>query len=204
SGEQEALWAFAGVTSDPALATAALLILDVGGGSTELILGEGRICHFQKSFPLGTVRLSEKLKLSDPPSEWQWHDCEGQLKTFMSGDVRPVLEPALKGLAPRPIQLVGTGGTATILARIKLQTTSFDRAQIDSVRLTKSDVRQQREHLWSLPLVDRKKVVGLPPNRADVILPGVAIYAVLMEKFGFAELRVSTRGLRFAAIMDEA
>jgi exopolyphosphatase/pppGpp-phosphohydrolase len=58
------------------------------------------------------------------------------------------------------------------------------------------------EHLWSLPLEERKHIVGLPPNRADVILMGVAIYEAIMEKFGFSELRISTRGLRFAAVME--
>jgi exopolyphosphatase/pppGpp-phosphohydrolase len=57
--------------------------------------------------------------------------------------------------------------------------------------------------LWNLPLEKRKQVVGLPPNRADVILMGAAIYEGIMEKFGFSELRISTRGLRFAAVMVE-
>jgi exopolyphosphatase/guanosine-5'-triphosphate,3'-diphosphate pyrophosphatase len=56
--------------------------------------------------------------------------------------------------------------------------------------------------LWSLPLAERRKIAGLPPDRADVILTGVSIYESLMEKFDFSDLRVSTRGLRFAAVMD--
>jgi exopolyphosphatase/guanosine-5'-triphosphate,3'-diphosphate pyrophosphatase len=58
-------------------------------------------------------------------------------------------------------------------------------------------------HLWSLPLSARQEVMGLPKNRADVILTGVAIYEAVMEEFGFSELRISTRGLRFAAVMGE-
>ena len=58
------------------------------------------------------------------------------------------------------------------------------------------------EHLWSLPLAERQQIVGLPKKRADVILTGAAIYEAVMEQFGFGELRVSTRGLRFAAVMD--
>ena len=58
------------------------------------------------------------------------------------------------------------------------------------------------QRLWGLPLEERKQIIGLPNNRADVILTGAAIYEV-MEQFGFDELRVSTRGLRFAAVMDE-
>src|SRR5215469_15499538 len=67
SGEKEAEWAFQGVTTDHALAAEPLLLLDVGGGSTEFILGQGEHKHFQESFPLGTVRLMEKVPHSDPP-----------------------------------------------------------------------------------------------------------------------------------------
>jgi exopolyphosphatase/guanosine-5'-triphosphate,3'-diphosphate pyrophosphatase len=59
-----------------------------------------------------------------------------------------------------------------------------------------------RKKLWRLPLADRKEIPGLPKLRADVILTGVVIYETVMEEFGFKQLRVSTRGLRFAAVMD--
>jgi exopolyphosphatase/guanosine-5'-triphosphate,3'-diphosphate pyrophosphatase len=60
------------------------------------------------------------------------------------------------------------------------------------------------ERLWSLPLEQRKQIVGLPKNRADVILTGVAIYQEVMREFDLQELRISTRGLRFAAAMEPA
>jgi exopolyphosphatase/guanosine-5'-triphosphate,3'-diphosphate pyrophosphatase len=63
-------------------------------------------------------------------------------------------------------------------------------------------VRWQLDRLWALPLAERRQIAGLPKNRADVILTGVAIYEAVMEQFGFSELRVSTRGLRFAAVME--
>ena len=80
---------------------------------------------------------------------------------------------------------------------------NYDRAKIEATRLSVQSVRWHVEHLWGLPLEERKHVVGLPPNRADVILMGVVIYERIMEKFGFSELRISTRGLRFAAVMNE-
>ena len=103
----------------------------------------------------------------------------------------------------REVQLVGTGGTTSILARMELQMDGYERERIESVRLTLEKVRGHRERLWSLPLEERRGIIGLPPKRADVILTGVAIYEAVMEEFGFNELRVSTRGLRFAAVMDE-
>ena len=78
----------------------------------------------------------------------------------------------------------------------------FDREKIESTILTLDRVRDHRKKLWRLPLARRKEVPGLPKLRADVILTGVLIYEVLMEDFNFHELRVSTRGLRFAAVMD--
>ena len=100
------------------------------------------------------------------------------------------------------MQLVGVGGTATILACMEAKLEAFDRARIEATRLSAARVSWHLERLWGLPLEERKKTIGLPRNRADVILMGVAIYQAVMEEFGFAEMRVSTRGLRFAAVMD--
>jgi len=205
SGEQEADWAFQGVTSDPQLAKQHLLLLDVGGGSTEFILGQGEHKHFRQSFPLGTVRLFEKFPVSDPPTATEFAVCRKWLAAFLDKEVKPQLEPAMTREAKlRPagdVVLVGTGGTTTILARIEGAMEDFDRARIESTRLTLARVRWHRERLWKLPLAERKKIVGLPPKRADVILQGVLIYEAVMEAFGLAEVRVSTRGLRFAAMM---
>lgn len=203
SGEKEAEWAFQGVTSDPNYARQPLLLLDVGGGSTEFILGQGGQKHFAQSFPLGTVRLLEKVPHSDPPSARELAACRAWLKNFLQETVRPELEPALKRETKAgQIELVGTGGTTSILARMEAKLESFDREQIENTRLSRERVRWQVNHLWSLPLAQRQQITGLPKKRADVILTGVVIYEAVMEEFGFAELRVSTRGLRYAALMD--
>jgi exopolyphosphatase/guanosine-5'-triphosphate,3'-diphosphate pyrophosphatase len=208
SGEQEAEWVFQGVTTDPDLAKQPLLLLDVGGGSTELILGQGEHKHFQESFPLGTVRLIEKLPHSDPPKPEQLTACRGWLRSFLQKEVQPRLGSELNWESKvystgSGVQLVGTGGTTSILARMELNLDDFDRDKIEAARLSLARVRWHVEHLWSLPLAERQKIVGLPTKRADVIMTGTAIYEAVMEVFGFAELRVSTRGLRFAAVMEE-
>jgi exopolyphosphatase / guanosine-5'-triphosphate,3'-diphosphate pyrophosphatase len=206
SGEQEADWAFQGVTSDPELASQPLLLLDVGGGSTEFILGKGEQKHFRESFQLGTVRLLEKLPPGDPPTAAQLTQCRKWVKDFLETEVRPKLGPALKkeiklDEEQRPVQLVGTGGTTTILARMEAKLTSYDRQRIEATRLSLERVRWHAEKLWGMPLEERKMIVGLPKKRADVILPGVVVYEGIMEAFGFHQLRVSTRGLRFAAVL---
>lgn len=206
SGEQEADWVFEGVTSDPALAGLPLLILDVGGGSTEFILGaEGRQL-FRQSFPLGSVRLLEQMPVSDPPTAAELAGCRELLRRFLRASVRPVLEPHWVGAgqgsgAPRAFSLIGTGGATTILARMHQRMRDFDRARIEATRLTQAEVREHCERLWTLPLSARRELPGLPPKRADVILFGAAIYEAVMEELGLEELRASTRGLRYAAVL---
>ena len=203
SGEREAEWAFRGVTTDPELARAPLLLLDVGGGSTEFILGQGEHQHFASSFPLGTVRLMEKFPHSDPPARGELIACRDWLKQFLQGEVRPRLGTALQRESRRQeVLLVGTGGTTSILARMENRLDRFDRARIEAACLSRERVTAHRRRLWSLPLAERKEIPGLPKLRADVILTGVLIYEMVMAEFGFAQLRISTRGLRFAAVMD--
>jgi len=198
SGDHEADLAFQGVKTDLELAERPLLLLDIGGGSTEFILGKGEHKQFRRSFQLGTVRLLEKSPPDDPPTSAQLAACREFVKDFLQREVRPQLEPLLKQHAA---QLIGTGGTATILARMEHRLTEYDRARIEGTRLSLAQIRAQVERLWGLPLAERKMIAGLPKTRADVILYGVVIYEGVMENLGFSELRISTRGLRFAAVM---
>ena len=201
SGAREAEWAFQGVTTDAKLTTQPLLLLDVGGGSTEFILGYGAKKSFAHSFPLGTVRLLEKFPHGDPPTRGEFIKCRDWLRNFLHQEVRPQLEPALKNEAGE-IRLVGTGGTTSILARLENKLDRFDREKIERTVLSFDQIVAHRKNLWKLPLTERKEIIGLPKLRADVILTGVLIYEIVMEEFNFKELRISTRGLRFAAVMD--
>ncbi|MSU61985.1 MAG: Ppx/GppA family phosphatase [Pedosphaera sp.] len=204
SGEREAELAFAGVTTDPLLANVPLLLLDVGGGSAEFVVGAGPLQFFRRSFPLGTVRLAEEIQPDDPPTDGQFANAISQLTQYLSSTVKPILDPVLSQVFREEVRLVGTGGTSTILARMKLQSASFDRSRIENVRLTTGEVADMESLLWSLPLAERRRLPGLPVDRADVILGGVSIFCAVMKVFGIAELAMSTRGLRFAAVMDEA
>ncbi len=156
SGAREADWAFQGVATDAELAQKPLLLLDVGGGSTEFILGHGAKKSFAHSFPLGTVRLLEKFPHSDPPTRGEFAKCRDWLENFLSHEVRPQLEPAMKNEAGE-IQLVGTGGTTSILARIEKKLDRFDREKIERAVLTFEQVAAQRENLWKLPLAEPQR-----------------------------------------------
>jgi exopolyphosphatase/guanosine-5'-triphosphate,3'-diphosphate pyrophosphatase len=184
-------------------------LLDAGGGSTEFILGQGEHKHFRQSYPLGAVRLLEKFPHSDPPKPEELAACREWLKSFLSSKVRLELEPALRREVKiheqhHAVELVGVGGTATVLARMENGMDDYDRERIEAARLSFKKVQGWVEQLWSLPLAERRQIQGLPKERADVMLTGVLIYETVMEAFEFAELRVSTRGLRFAAVMDDA
>lgn len=202
SGEQEADWAFQGVLTDAELAKHPLLILDVGGGSTEFIFGERGHARFRESFQLGTVRLLEKFPLADPPARIEFENCRDWLSDFLRNEIASKLNAAGGGLLPDS-QLVGTGGTSTILARIHHGMDDYNRDKIEATRLSRDGIRDLTTKLWSLSLAERRHIVGLPAKRADVILFGALIFDVVMEEFRFSEMRPSTRGLRYAALMSE-
>jgi exopolyphosphatase / guanosine-5'-triphosphate,3'-diphosphate pyrophosphatase len=188
------------VTPNPKLARSPVLIIDVGGGSTEFIVGDNAVPQFRSSYSLGTVRLLEQVKPSDPPGLRALMQCRVGLREFLKTEVAPLLKPALN--AQRPARLVGTGGTATMLARIHGKMTDFDRDKIEAASLTLEDIRHELESEWQMTQAQRQNIVGLPPNRSDVILTGAAIYEAIMEQFGFDGLTVSTRGLRYWALLQ--
>ena len=200
SGDKEADWVFRGVTTDPRLAHSPLLILDVGGGSTEFIVGENTVPQFRSSYGLGTVRLLDLFRLGDPPGLRALLLARVWLRDFLKTQVAPLLKPALD--ARSSVRLVGAGGTATLLARMEGKMTDFDRDKIEATPLTLDGIRRALESQWQMNLAERQKIPGLPPNRSDVILTGMAIYEAVMEQFGFQNLTVSTRGLRFWALLQ--
>jgi exopolyphosphatase / guanosine-5'-triphosphate,3'-diphosphate pyrophosphatase len=203
SGGQEAEWVYQGVRSDPALVGKRLLILDVGGGSAEFIIGTEDRPEFSHSFELGRVRLLEHLRLSDPPTAAELERCRNFLREFFTQHIYPVVAPILRpGLAAT--QFIGTGGTATILARMEYALNKYERHKIDGARIPLHSIERWMQKLWSLTLEERKNIIGLPKKRADVILPGMAIYEAVLQQFGFEELCASTRGLRFAAVLQPA
>lgn len=200
SGDQEAEWVYQGVTTDPAIAGGRLLILDVGGGSSEFILGEGPHKQFQESFRMGSVRLLEQLHPADPPAAGELETCRGIIRAFISELIVPDVGRALRS-SSTACRLIGTGGASTIMGRIKYQLESFERDRLEGAVLQRRDIRSMVDRLWSLPFNERRRIIGLPKKRADVILTGAAIYEGVMEQLGFEELTISTRGIRFGGVL---
>lgn len=202
SGDEEAEWVFGGVMTDSKLSAESLFIIDVGGGSSEIILGENGHKYWSGSFNIGSVRLLEQLKLNDPPGLAALETCRNSLRNFFVNDAAPKIGSAVHR-SGKKVQFVGVGGTATILARVEQQIDTFDRDRIENARVPFSKLKHDLESLWQKPLAERQQVIGIPKKRADVILSGMAIYEAVMMQFGFDEVRVSTRGLRYFALLQD-
>ena len=180
TGEREAELIFHGVSSDPEWSNQPILVLDVGGGSAEFIQGErGNIERFQ-SLPLGAVRLTEQY---------------GEDFAGLVGFLRETLHKSLAVYSVQNRRMIGTGGTITTLARI-------ERGTVDRVSISQEELRALVARLNSLPLAERKKVPGLPPERADIIVAGGAVFLVAMGLLGAFELTVSVRNLRHGALLS--
>jgi len=203
TGQREAELAFRGVCSTPAFAMGSLMVADVGGGSTELILGDAGERRFSRSFPLGAVRLMESIRPGNPPGWDALQRCRESLDAWMGEHMLPALETASWTSRPQPSQFVGVGGTAAVLACIVQGLECYDRARIEAVQIKAETLTAWTHRLWVQSLEERRKILGLPPERADIILTGCAIYEALLRVLKLPALRPSTRGLRFAALLDD-
>ena len=204
SGDNEARLVFAGVMGCPRLAESAALVIDVGGGSTEFIVGDASGMRFHKSLPLGSVRLMERHAVSDLPTTGEQETIHNTIGENLSETALPGLREQLNTLGQAsPITMIGSGGMAGILANMELADDNYDRERMESVVLPLDRVTAWRERLWGLTLARRREISGLPPKRADVALFGSLIYEQAMRQLGFAALRVSTRGIRFGVLRSK-
>ncbi len=190
-GNEEAELTFRGALSGLSIG-GAVLVFDVGGGSTELILGDAneRRIDQRLSLDIGSVRLTERHLRGDPPSESE-----------LSAVVRDA-EAALTR-APRAngvVTLVGVAGTVTTVKAIELGLEPYDVALVHGATLTRSSVERVCSDLARLTLAQRRNLPGLQPKRADVIVAGSIIVREVLKRFGASELVVSDRGVRFGLL----
>ena len=196
SGDEEARLSFESVARDPAVAgsgSAPLAVLDIGGGSTELVVGqrEGGI-DFRRSFDVGSVRLAERFVKHDPPSSAEREAVAGFLRETFSAAPAPVAG----------LRLVGVAGTVTSLLAIADAVQPYDPKRIHGGRLTLGALRGVTERLFELPSAERQKLPGLQPKRADVIPQGALILVSVMERLELGECWVSDRGLRWGLLQE--
>jgi exopolyphosphatase/guanosine-5'-triphosphate,3'-diphosphate pyrophosphatase len=182
SGEEEAELTRRGVANGRAVGDETL-VLDVGGGSTELITARERV-----SLDLGCVRLTERHLHSDPPTREE-----------LDAAARAVRE-ALPDWHPQ--DMIGVAGTVTTLAALELG--EYDPERIHGYRISRESVDRQLERVASLPLAERRELPGLEPERAPVIVAGAVIVREVLDRYGLEELEASERDLLHGAALEAA
>ena len=149
SGDDEARLVFDGVHSCPRLANRPTLVVDVGGGSTEFIAGDASGMRHHKSLPLGSVRLMECHTVSDPPTTGERLAVRDSIETCLAGAALLELRGHLGALGPPPVTLIGTGGMASLFAKMELADDGYDRDRMEAVQLPLAQVTALRERLWN-------------------------------------------------------
>jgi exopolyphosphatase/guanosine-5'-triphosphate,3'-diphosphate pyrophosphatase len=190
TGEQEARLTLRGVVSGRTL-SGAVVVCDIGGGSTELIAGDDGRVDFAVSLNLGCVRMSERHLHSDPPTAEEVAALRREAAGMLPGDV-----PAGS--------LIGVAGTITTLATIDLGLDEEIPERVDGHELSAEAVAAQLQRLAALPLEERRQVRGLMPERASTIVAGTAILAELMHHLGAERLTVSERDILHGAALEAA
>lgn len=182
SGRQEAAASFAGATTDLRNRPGPFCVLDIGGGSTEIVVGE-RDVDAWISLDIGSVRLTERCVRHDPPDA-------GEVAAVAS-----VADRALEQAAPthpeRARTLVGLAGTITTLAAIELGLAGYDRDAIHHSTLSEVAVDKLVAHLSSMTSAERRKLPAMPAGREDVIVAGAVILHRVMRRFSFSHVLVS-------------
>ena len=202
SGDEEGRLSCAGVLSSVA-APDRSCILDIGGGSTELILSRNRLPPLVLSIRLGAVHLCEELLRSDPPSQQEQSDMHARIKKALdaalaadAGSPFPAPSPAASDM------LIGTAGTITTLAAIDQALNQYDPRLINNYVLSRDRISSILRRLSAMQRKERMHVPGLEPGREDLIIAGSAIVLQIMDRFGFDLMTVSDGGLLEGIIID--
>lgn len=190
SGEEEAQLSFLAVARDLKELKKSILVVDVGGGSTEFILGKGDRITQWISLPLGSVRFTEQFLLSDPLQEAEWEKMEREVQKLFVNIPR----------SQDPLSMVAVGGTATTLASVEQGLEKFIPEKIHHFVLKKDALRNQLFLYRSKTIDERRKILGLPPARADVILAGGAILYIAMEELECPSALISCHGVRYGLL----
>ncbi|MGH7863775.1 MAG: Ppx/GppA family phosphatase [Candidatus Binataceae bacterium] len=172
---------------------ARLLIVDIGGGSTELIAVQpGRELSI-RSLQIGSVRLTERLVKCDPPAQ---SELAAMART---------IDATLDGLGWRftPDRLIGIAGTVTTICAVTIGLASYDHRVVHGRELSRAEVGAALSRFTSMPLNDRKKLAGLHEARADVIIAGTMILDRVMNRFGANRVTVSDQGVRWGLVWRE-
>ncbi len=196
SGSEEARLIYLGVSSGLRLGYSKALFIDIGGGSTEVSVGDQKQCYFLHSFDLGSIRLTNMFLPDEvgPVSEERYE----QIKDYIRGKAEDIIKEFSKY---RIECAIGSSGTIENLARIAfvyLHKTSHESYE----KLEYEDLKKIIRAMCALPLEERRKFPGINSQRADIIVAGAAIIETFMEEIGLSEIRASKYGLREGLLVD--
>jgi exopolyphosphatase / guanosine-5'-triphosphate,3'-diphosphate pyrophosphatase len=198
SGDEEARLTYLGATAArDARDGTPLLVVDIGGGSTELVTGARGEMEFHVSIQAGVVRHSERFLRGDPPAR---EDMDA-----LARDVRATFEHAVPAdVRERVGAAVAVAGTATSVAAIDAEVEPYDPSRVEGRVVQTFRLAEISDSLAALPLEERKAVPGLHPDRAPVIVAGTILLAQVLEVFGLDRFEASERDILWGAAIDAA
>jgi exopolyphosphatase / guanosine-5'-triphosphate,3'-diphosphate pyrophosphatase len=192
SGDEESRLAYIAVKSGIGLSSGSMVIFDTGGGSTEFTFGRGTTVNERYSLNVGAIRFTEQFGLGTtvPP------DVLARAIQAIARDL------AALDSARKPDALVGMGGTVTNIAGVKHRMAKYDPDVVQGSVIERNEIERQISMYAAQSTDERRQIVGLQPKRADVILAGVCIVKVIMDKLSIDTFSVSDRGLRHGLLVD--
>jgi exopolyphosphatase / guanosine-5'-triphosphate,3'-diphosphate pyrophosphatase len=198
SGEEEAQLSFLGAMSgeidDRQSASEPTVVIDIGGGSTEFIVGRGRTAGFHVSLPVGVVRMSERHIRSDPPAPAELQSLADDTRaTFEEGLPAHERASARRGVA--------VAGTATSAAAIDMELDPYDPARVHGYRLLLGTVELLLARMADMTEAQRRKIVGLDPARAPTIVAGMIVLCEALRAFALDEVTVSEHDILYGGAM---
>jgi exopolyphosphatase/guanosine-5'-triphosphate,3'-diphosphate pyrophosphatase len=196
SGHDEALLTFRGVTCDRRL-DGGTAIVDLGGGSTELVAADADGLRWHDSLDIGSVRLTERHLHSDPPTADELAECAEAIRALLADRVSDEIRDFVG-------EAIGVAGTITSLAALDLGLDEYDRERVHGHVLTREALERELERLASVPLAERRTLRPLDPDRAPVIVAGALIVREVVEFFGTHGLEVSERDILDGAALAAA
>jgi exopolyphosphatase/guanosine-5'-triphosphate,3'-diphosphate pyrophosphatase len=168
-------------------------VLDIGGGSTEMVLGTGTRIEEKLSLEVGSVRLTERLLKISPPSSLAVNHALNEIRTHIAS------LPSL----PSPTRLIGVAGTLTTLAAMDLRLSAYDPNRVSSHVLTIDAIQEIFNHLRIKSVEEILSYPQVLPGRADVLLAGILILLEIMKRLEADQITVSDRGLRYGIALRE-
>jgi exopolyphosphatase / guanosine-5'-triphosphate,3'-diphosphate pyrophosphatase len=196
SGDDEARLTYLGAVHERPEA-GETLVVDIGGGSTELVVGSGTGVSWHASLQSGTVRHTERHVSHDPAEQ-------GELEG-LANDVRGLIDKALAGSDFAHARAgIGVAGTPTSLAAIEQELDPYDPDAVHGSTLTLTAIQRMYSELAAKTLEERLEVTGLHPGRAPTIVAGVVILIQVMRAFGLTEIEVSEHDILYGAALEAA